>query len=180
VQKNPSERVQDAGDLRLALSGAFDVPVSSQLPSKDRPRWSSLTVVAAAVALVVIAGAITWQLKPEPASVPASVRRFTITPGPSPLAIANTNRDIAITPDGSSLIYLSGQGAAREIYVRRLDALAGTALRPAPRYYEPTVSPDSQWVAFNDEADYTLRKMSIAGGPVIAIAAVGREMLGAT
>jgi serine/threonine protein kinase/Tol biopolymer transport system component len=180
VHKNPRERVQDAGDLRLALSGAFDIPLSSRPPSKDRPRRPILAVVAAAVALAGLAGAITWQLKPERASVPASIRRFTITPGPAPLAIANSNRDIAITPDGSAIIYLSGQGTAREIHVRRLDAVSGTVLRPAPRYYEPTVSPDSQWVAFNDEADYTLRKMSIAGGPIIAIAAVGREMLGAT
>ena len=61
-----------------------------------------------------------------------------------------------------------------------MDALAPAALRPADGFFEPVVSADSQWVAFNDEGDYTLRKMSLAGGPTVAIAKVGREMLGAT
>jgi eukaryotic-like serine/threonine-protein kinase len=180
VQKNPNDRVQDAGDLRLALSGAFDVPTSSQPALAARSRWTIRSTFAVALALAGLAAVIGWQLKPEPSSAPARTRRFIVTPGHATLAIANTNRDIAITPDGTALIYMAGQGSARQIYVHRLDALAGTALRPAFRCYEPTVSPDSQWVAFNDETDYTLRKMSLAGGPPLPIAPVGGEMLGAT
>jgi serine/threonine-protein kinase len=180
VQKNPRDRVQNAGDLRLALSGAFDIQGPIQPPSKGRSRLPIPAAVAAAIGLAALAATIAWQLKPEPAAAPGNTRRFTVTPGPAPLAIANSNRDIAITPDGTALVYIAGQGSAREIYVRRLDAVTAAPLRPALRYYEPTISPDSQWVAFNDEADYTLRKTSLAGGPVMAIAPVGREMLGAT
>jgi Tol biopolymer transport system component len=180
VQKNPNERVQDAGDLRLALSGAFDVPTSSQPALPARSGRAIPVAVAAALALAGLAAVIGWQLKPEPSSAPARTRRFIVTPEPAALAIANTNRDIAITPDGTALIYIAGQGSARQIYVHRLDAVAGTPLRPAVRCYEPTISPDSQWVAFNDESDYTLRKMALAGGPPLAIAPVGGEMLGAS
>ena len=40
--------------------------------------------------------------------------------------------------------------------------------------------PDSRWVGFNDESDFTLKKISISGGPPVTIASVGTEILGAT
>jgi serine/threonine-protein kinase len=61
-----------------------------------------------------------------------------------------------------------------------MDGIVPTVLGAGLRCYEPTVSPDGQWIAFNDEADFTLRKMSLAGGPALSIAPTGREMHGAT
>jgi Tol biopolymer transport system component/predicted Ser/Thr protein kinase len=180
LQKNPRDRVQDAGDLRLALSGAFDPPGSDQSPPRGRSRWALPAMAAAALVLAALAAAAAWQFKPAPANASQRTRRFTITPGPATLAVATTNRDVAITPDGTAVIYIAGQGSARQFYIRRMDATVQTALGPALRCYEPIVSPDGQWVAFNDEADYTLRKMSLAGGPPMTVAPVGGEVLGAT
>ncbi len=53
-------------------------------------------------------------------------------------------------------------------------------LRRADRYFEPFVSHDGRWVAFNDESDYTLRKIDVNGGPPVEIARIGSELLGAT
>jgi serine/threonine-protein kinase len=179
-EKNPAERVQDIGDMRLALDGAFDVPptvIANQRPAAARGwTWQS---VAAATLLAVASAAAAWMLKPAPQPPAQAVRRFTFTPSPA-LAIANTNRDMAITPDGSTIVYVSMQGGARKVFVRRLDSFALTMLHEGTLFYEPVMSPDSQWVAFNDESDYTLRKMSLSGGPIVAITQIGREMLGAT
>src|SRR6185503_15418605 len=122
----------------------------------------------------------TWVLKPPAAERPAPLRRFTISTGQAPLSIGTRNRDMAITPDGSRLVYFAGLGTDRQLYIRALDALEGTPLRQADRFFEPFVSPDGRWVGFRDEADKMLRKMPIAGGPLVNVTAVGREMIGAT
>jgi Tol biopolymer transport system component len=177
-EKNPNERVQDIGDMRLALDGAFDVSAGEPVPAMARSPWTTGRVAGVAVALSLVAALAAWLLKPAAAPPAASVRRFTIAP--PQLSMATTNRDIAITPDGSTIVYIAGQEKDRQIYVRRLDALTATALRPAERYYEPVISANGAWVAFNDESDYTLRKLALTGGPPVTVAKIGREMLGAT
>jgi len=184
LQKNLRDRLHDIGDMRLAIDGAFDVlPPSPQTSAEavgTTLPWRSPTAGAVALALILVAAAATWWLKPPAAERPAPLRRFAISTGQAPLGIANRNRDVAITPDGSRLVYFAGLGANRQLYVRALDALEGTPVRQAGRFFEPFVSPDSRWVGFNDEADFVLRKMPIAGGPPVTITAVGREILGAT
>ncbi|MSO84307.1 MAG: serine/threonine protein kinase, partial [Acidobacteria bacterium] len=183
LQKNPRDRVHGIGDMRLAIDGAFDVPApppqSAGAIAPPRP-WRSPTVAGGAIVLILISVAATWWLKPPAAERPAPLRRFVVSTGQAALGIATINRDVAITPDGSRLVYFAGVGGKRQLYVRALDALEGTPIRQADRFFEPFVSPDSRWVGFNDEADYMLRKMPIGGGPPVTITAVGPEMLGAT
>jgi eukaryotic-like serine/threonine-protein kinase len=178
LEKNPAERVQDIGDMRLALDGAFDVAASPDQPAPPA-RASTWRMVAAATLLATAAAAAAWTLKPAPRPPAPPVRRFTFTPSPA-LAIANTNRDVTITPDGSTIVYIAVQGGIRKAFVRRLDALAATMLHEGGSLYEPLTSPDSRWVAFVDERDFTLRKMSLSGGPMTTIARIGHETMGAT
>jgi serine/threonine-protein kinase len=184
LQKNPRDRVHDIADMRLAFEGAFDLPAAPadvRSVADAKKSWQSLAVpVTAALILIFLSGVTTWVLKPTPAERPGPIRRFAVTAAPAALAIANTNRDLAITPDGTRIVYFAGNGSSRQLYVRSLDALDGTAIREAEFFFEPFVSPDGKWIGFNDEADYTLRKISVAGGPAVSIAPVGREILGAT
>ena len=184
LQKDPKQRAQAIGDVRLALEGAFDVPAPPPQPSAEalgtKLHWRSPTVGAAALALILVTAVATWVLKPPAAERPAPLRRFTISTGQAPLSIGTRNRDMAITPDGSRLVYFAGLGTDRQLYIRALDALEGTPIRQADRFFEPFVSPDGRWVGFRDEADKMLRKMPIAGGPLVNVTAVGREMIGAT
>jgi eukaryotic-like serine/threonine-protein kinase len=184
LQKDPKQRAQAIGDVRLVLEGAFDVPAPAPQPSAEALgttlHWRSPTVGAAALALILVTAVATWVLKPPASERPAPLRRFTISTGQAPVSIGTRNRDMAITPDGSRLIYFAGLGTDRQLYIRALDALEGTPIRQADRFFEPFVSPDGRWVGFNDEAALMLRKMPIAGGPPVTITAVGRELLGAT
>ena len=178
--KNPRERVQDAGDLRLALDGAFDVPQTGAAASSPRGRSRLALTAAIVLAVALLAGFAGWWLRPAPEAGDVRVRRFTVSPAPESMATATTNRDVAISPDGALLAYMAVEGNVRSLYVRRLDSLASTMLRRADRYFEPFISHDSRWVAFNDEADLTLRKIAVTGGTPVTIASIGREMLGAT
>jgi Tol biopolymer transport system component len=131
-------------------------------------------------ALVIAGGIGAWMLKPAPAAEPRRTRQFVRSPSPGVLAVANTNRDIQITPDGTRLVYFGGQNADRALFVWPLDALSPTELRKGERFFDPFISPDSRWVGFIDETDFVMRKVPIVGGPPVTIATVGREIAGAT
>jgi hypothetical protein len=179
LHKNPAERVQDMGDVRLALNGAFDAAATTSAPAASVRAWNTRGL-AAAIVLAIAAGATAaWALKPVPPQPPALLRRLTITPSPS-IAVANTNRDLAITPDGRTIVYFAIQGATRVLFARPMDALVPTKLADARLCFEPTVSPDSKWVAFSDEQDFTLRKVPLSGGSATTIASIRREMRGAS
>jgi serine/threonine-protein kinase len=178
LEKDPRDRVHDIADVRLALNGAFDAPEGPADQAQPLTRSRLLMLGGGALALALATGGVVWMLRPA-ASTPA-VRRFRVTTAPAVLAIANTNRDIAITPTGTAVVYFAGQGTDRQMYVRPLDAIDSLPLRRADRFYEPLVSPDGRWIAFIDETDLTLRKVPVSGGPPVAITRIGREMLGAT
>jgi Tol biopolymer transport system component len=78
---------------------------------------------------------------------------------------------IAISPDGSRLVYAVGQSTVTgQLYVRAMDGLQA---RPIPgtegaRY--PFFSPDGQWVGFS--AGGRLKKVSLSGGTVVSLADV--------
>jgi len=179
LYKNPTERVQDMGDLRLALNGGFDAATTASASVASGSWWHGRRLAAAIVLAIAAGTAAGWTLKRVPPQPPAPLRRLTITPSPS-IAIANTNRDLAITPDGRMLVYFAIQGASRQLFARPMDALVPTALSDGCTCFEPTISHDSQWVAFSNEQDFTLRKISLSGGSATTIASIRREMRGAS
>ncbi len=80
----------------------------------------------------------------------------------------NSRRDVAITPDGTRIVYTVTLNGQRQLVVRALDQLEATPLAGlgnAPR--GPFVSPDGNWVGYFD--GNRLRKVSIFGGPPVTI-----------
>jgi serine/threonine-protein kinase len=187
LHKDSKGRVQDIGDVRLALAGAFDAPLTEPDDRvttgvvRDVARPSLALTLAAALAATVVSGITVWILKPTPVERSAEIRRFAIGGAPTvPLAIAVNSRDLAVTPDGTRVVYFAGEGVNRQLHVRAFDEVDGIPIRRGERFFDPFVSPDSRWVGFIDESDFTLKKIPIAGGPLIPITSVGTEILGAT
>ena len=91
------------------------------------------------------------------------------------LTINSSDRDLAITPDGSSVVYAGNSG--RELFLRPLDALQPVSLfTGSPR--APFVSPDGQWIGFID-ATTALKRIAITGGPSVTIATLDGGSRGA-
>jgi serine/threonine-protein kinase len=182
-RKDPRERVQDVGDMRLALGGGFDLPAAHRPAVAARPPGSQRLIAGLLLAglCVAIGAGLTRWMRPETTatSVP-SVRRFPLSTAPATLAIATVNRDLVLTPDGSRVVYFAIHNGKRHLYVRSLDALAGEPIRAADRWFEPFVSFDSRWIGFSDESDFVMKKIPIAGGPPVAIAPIGEEIVGAS
>jgi Tol biopolymer transport system component len=169
LQKDPRQRVQAIGDVRLALAGAFETTVPlTGAPAVAAPwRRVALVGIAAAITSGAIIGALVWAAMRPAQPMPPRVSRLQVTPsGPAALAINWNSRDLAITPDGSRIIYVGNLGT--QLFVRALDAFAPVAVftgQPGG----PFVSPDGQWIGFVDQLGL-LKKVAMTGGPAITLA----------
>ena len=83
---------------------------------------------------------------------------------------------MAITPDGSRVVYVGNSGT--QLLVRAMDSLDAVAVFTGlPR--GPFVSPDGQWTAFADAGQ--LKKVPVSGGPAVPITSIdGSTARGAT
>ena len=164
LEKNPKQRIADAQDMRLALAGAFD---SAQLPSATRlaTRAVSTWVFGALVVGATVAGAAVWVATRPPAQLQPHVSRLQVVPtGTAALTLTGSTRDLAITPDGSHVVYVANRGT--QLLVRAMDSLDPVAVFTGlPR--GPFVSPDGQWTAFTDGG--VLKKVPVSGGPAVPI-----------
>ena len=176
LNKDPRERVQSIGDVRLALEGAFETAlVPTTAPVVTSWRRAVLVGAAAIVAAGAIAVSLTWMAMRQPA--PRVSRLQIASPGSAEASVGYNDRELAITPDGSKLIYSGNQGT--QIFVRALDSLTPVAVytgRPLGLF----TSPDGQWIGFTD-GNGTLKKVAVAGGPAVTLATLdGAASSGAT
>jgi Tol biopolymer transport system component len=171
LQKDPRQRVQAIGDVRLALDGAFETSVGQTAAPAAVALWQRVAMmgVAAIIASGAIIGTLVWFAARRAEPVPPRVSRLQLTPaGAAALSINWNDRDLAITPDGSRLVYIGNQGT--QIFVRALDALAPVAVFTG-RVGGLFVSPDGQWIGFRDGLG-VLKKVAVAGGPAVTLATI--------
>jgi serine/threonine-protein kinase len=184
LAKNPDERRQSAAGVVsqlewIAETGGAPVPA----PIAQRS-WRSAALGAGVVSVLgVAAAAMIWALRPDPV-VPRPTRFKIAMSSDKAIATFSPQPDLAISPDGSYLVYLSGDAANGSYQVRRFDQLDSEplgAVTPTANLSGPVLSPDSQWLAFGGVRDF-LFKVPIAGGAPVALARVlaGSSMLGLT
>ena len=123
LEKDRRDRVRDIGDVRLAMKGAFDVaippPVAPPEPVAIAPRqlWHRPVVAVAALVTAVLAtGLAVWTVtRPEPTPAPDLVRFTIVPPDTAPLDLPGTLHDLAISPDGTQVVYQSDRTGARQL-----------------------------------------------------------------
>ena len=188
LAKTPDDRWQSAGDVGRQLTwitgGGSQPSVSTDVAAVPlalpRPVWRrTLPVFAGAVAASIVTGVMMSSLMRSP--VP-QLRRFAIPPPAPETVVPGVGLpDIAISPDGSRVVYLATLDNRSSLYVRALDELVATPLHGLDLGGAPFISPDSAWVGFYDGAENTLKKIPILGGPSITIGGlVGEILLGAS
>jgi len=167
LQKDPRERLRDAGDALLELVGA--VPRGGTAPTGPadeavpppaavaRPRalpW----VVAALLAVIAIALVLALvhfrEAPPE-----QRVMKFTLLPPDK-----TTFGAIAVSPDGRRVAFTTRDASRRtQLWVRALEALAAQPLAGTEGASYPFWSPDSRGIGFFAEGK--LKKIEASGGP---------------
>jgi serine/threonine protein kinase len=173
LHKNPKQRIADVQDVRLALDGAFDA--AAPLPVVPAPvTWRRVATLAAAAMIgASVVAAVVWVFMRPFDRVPPRVSRLQITPAEATaLTISGQrgieSRDLAITPDGSRVIYVGNRGT--QLFVRALETLEPVSVfTGSPR--GPFVSPDGQWIGFSDGGN-TLKKVAVTGGTAVTVTTI--------
>ena len=176
LDKDPKRRLHDIADARIeiedALSGASLIPAETAVVDRRSVRlpWA-IAVVTSVVALIAV-GALTWYVRTarQTQTAPPRISRMTIASSGTAAVAPNGARSLAITPDGTRVVYVGNNG--RQLFVRPLDRLDPTAITTgaAPLNWV-FVSPDGQWVGFDEGG--ALKKVALTGGPAVTILNTG-------
>ena len=171
LEKLPADRFQTAAEFAAALgrlgvsSGATPIRRSAARPApredtrvRRAVTWA-VPVVTLAVGLALGAGVLSR-------STPERVVRMSITLPTEVPPVA-----IRLSPDGSTLAYISGQGDRLAIFVRRLDELVPRRLEGTDDAITISFSPDGQWIVYLVGSQ--ARKVSVSGGAPVNIAVGG-------
>jgi Tol biopolymer transport system component len=172
LEKDPKRRWQAIGDVRVELdriasSGEFRAEAVQAIAAK--PRLRSLLLWVAAAALV--ASAVTWMLKPVPATESFPMRAVIVADGEGPLGPAT------LSPDGHSIAYsgLSRSGQGRVLYLRRLDQSKFTEIAGTNgARYDGVFSPDGKSIAFIANRRKIV-KVPLDGGAAVTLGDVADE-----
>ena len=190
LEKDRKRRLPDAADIRLEIEDALTAPTAELSPAAavvTAPRRVALLVIASVLGTALVTALATWVLIRRGPPPPPTLTRFAIVPPPSqPLSITvvAADRDLALSPDGTSLVYRAGPAGntQTQLVVRRLDQLETQALTGMSSGLAavrgPFFSPDGHWIGFFDNSE--LKKVSIAGGPAITLCKIAGNSRGAS
>ena len=169
LHKEPRQRIQSAGDVRLALEEMNVSESTGTVPPAARTPW--LKLGAAAVLFAGAGAAAVYSTRPRPESVVAATPvRVSVQLPPSGVLWFDDGVSLAMSRDGRMVAWVGGSGSSRRLWVRAIDQLQGRALEGTEEASTPFFSPDGEWVAFFTTTE--LKKTKVAGGAPITIAAV--------
>ena len=195
LAKEPSTRVRDIGDVGLAIRGAFEM-ANGGSPSPARTGWQRpVPLAGAALALALFGALVSWFAFRQGPALLGPPAQFQILPAADgPLGLTQSQQDVAISPDGSRIVYLSADASApqfrgglnfnagevtnRRLFIRRLEELDAVALQGADPGQSPFFSPNGEWVGFQATDTNDLMRVSVLGGPRVLIADLRRRLRG--
>ena len=154
LQKNPADRLQSAEEVLRDLA----VVDSSGPSAPSRASWRT------AIPWVIAAAATASALLIRARSVaPALVTRFELAlPDSVRLRVTAAGQTIALSPDGTRLVYTGGPEASGRLFVRNLDDLESRPIPGTDRAQSPVFSPDGERLLFL--VDGRLRRVDLSGG----------------
>jgi len=168
-KKDPRYRLRDIGDARLELEEIAATPYvePSVAPASSSTAASGwLRVLPWAVAFAAAVGAIVLYVRTPPNRArPAHVQVG--LPEEVVLPVDTEHPVLALSPDGSRLVFVGELEGVRRLYLRELAAREARVIAGTEEAASPFFSPDGRWIGFltND----SLKKVSLDGGVPIAV-----------
>jgi eukaryotic-like serine/threonine-protein kinase len=173
MQKDSQHRLRDMGDARIEIAEALSAPANAApvaATNSIRARWrGALLWGVAFLLLATVTSILIWNRKSSSPINSVPVSRIAITLPPSqPLAGLEIGSALALSPDGTRLVYAARQGGGQQLYLRPLGGLEAQPIPGTEGAAEPFFSPDGQWLGFF--ADGKLKKISVTGGEALSLA----------
>jgi serine/threonine-protein kinase len=174
LEKLPADRFGTASEFAEALATpTYTAPATAPtvataaapIPSRARPS-SWVTPVALGIAAIATAAALWGWFRPKPAPM---VNRFSLLlrPGEA-LRPSPTASNIAISPDGTKLVYIGPAEGGTRLWLRDHDKLRPTPIPGTEGVVSPFFSPDGRQLGFIRNGR-TVRILSLEGGPPLTL-----------
>jgi serine/threonine-protein kinase len=174
LQKDPKQRLRDIGDARISLdevlAGAPDLALAGT-PQRVSPKWRRVLPWAIGLLAVAATGIAVWNLKSSsPPTGSQAITRLAVTL-PSGQDILGGVPGVALSPDGTELVYVVENGGIPQLQVRSMDSPEGKPIEGTAGAQAPFFSPDGRWVGFFAEGK--LKKIPAAGGSPLTLCDAG-------
>jgi len=160
LSRDPSARFDSAADMAAAL----DRVVASR-------GWRHFAAWALGTIAVAVLVAVIWPRSPSALLAQPPVQRFRLP------VDGNGVGDIALSADGTRLAYIRHIDHGDELVVRSLGEFVGSTIYAGRVLSSPFFSPNGRWIGFSEGQSQLgingVQKISIDGGPVTRLAAVG-------
>jgi len=170
LEKLPADRFGSASEFAAALGDpSFRGSGATAVAAVAGPgRWRQRAAVPALALTGLLLIALVWTIQRPAPPGPISRYRLELPAGQS-LSASPWSR-LAVSPDGSRLVYMTDGERSTRLMVRMRDQLDAVALPGTEDALNPAISPDGKRVAFMDGVGgASIKVVSLAGGPPIAI-----------
>ncbi|MEE9125421.1 MAG: protein kinase, partial [candidate division NC10 bacterium] len=165
LEKDPKQRLHDIGDFRLEIEDYLTDPSAYEVEfiSGEQPaRWKRAVTWSIALVISTTAGVAIWSLTVSSPPGQQPLTRFVLNlPLDHQLMVEDTP-SIALSPDGTHLVYAAHRSGHLQLYLRALDQFEVKPIAGTEGATHPFFSPDGQWVGFL--ANRKLWKIPVAGG----------------
>jgi eukaryotic-like serine/threonine-protein kinase len=174
LRREPDRRIAGIAEVLRELDAlpVEDRAVEASAPARSRRRrWAASASLAAVVVALLAMG--TRNILRAPARGPAT---FSLAAPAGSELPRDFSPPFALAPDGSRVVLVAVMGGVPRLYLRERDRAETRALAGTEGAWQPFFSPDGRHVGFF--AGNELRRVSIAGGPVVTLAQVGLQPRG--
>jgi eukaryotic-like serine/threonine-protein kinase len=171
LEKDPKKRLRDIGDWELLLA---ETPATAPAPSlPGTPRWVGMTAWMGAAVFAIAAAALAFVHFREKPPLVQVVNSALLPPEGAEFNFAGAFGLPALSPDGTRIVFGAASKDGRKLlYMRRLDSPTAQPLQGSDDGMFPFWSPDSRWVAF--EQNSVLKKIDTQGGPPVTLGHAGQ------
>src|SRR5579862_898727 len=170
LAKDPEERWQSASDVAsqlnwiLSSGSQASAPATQSTARKQRERGIWL---GSGVILLLLAAYLGWRtgLRQDR----GSALHVAVTLPPGKTLVHNSTEPVAISPDGSTVVYAAAdENTKAQLYLRKLDSFETTPIPGTEGGETPFFSPNGEWLGFVT-SDFHLKKVSLRGGGVTQV-----------
>jgi len=173
--KDPDERWQSAHDLLADLKWIAEGGQQAGAPMlSEKRRWRRSMMAVAATVLAAGMATLGWVIGKR--VLPRPVLRLAVPMPPGTQLFGAASQVLAMSPDGSTIVFSASGADELRLYSRRLDSTDATPIAGSEGGVSPVFSPNGEWLAFVARDSGRLKKVQVRGGTPIDL--VSAEPLG--
>ncbi|MBI3207807.1 MAG: serine/threonine-protein kinase, partial [Candidatus Solibacter usitatus] len=161
--RDVKNRMRDIGEARIALAKIADGDVEAAATTVAKRRWLFPALAGLLALSTAVAGTYAWLASRPVRQQFVKLETNLGAPAPRDTLFAA----IAISHDGSRVVFTASSKGVLRLFSRRLDQDAAVEIPGTDGGYYPFFSPDGKWIGFFSGT--TLKKVALDGGAPITL-----------